>query len=316
MLLSIIIINYNTTKHLRECLSSINQHLSFMEKEIIVADNNSPDRDIELLAKEMTDVRFLFRKSNDGFGTACNDAAEVSTGKYLLFLNPDVKLIDDSIKLLIDGMEKDPEAGIYSGLLTDSDNEPIYCFNKFPDIEWEFYQFIGIGYEKRIKKLLSRNEIKEGRQFAVDWFHGAFLLLSRKDFLSVSGFDNKYFMYSEDVELCYRIKTELKKKNICFPNVRIYHHTKSSLEQESTDNIFIFHMHRGRLLFIKNYGLTKKYIIYTLGLSSVIIRLLSVPFWHKYKGGKKNKFRQLAKIMRLYLDKDYLNTSKYEYINK
>ena len=316
MLVSIIIVNYNTAKHLRECLYSIDLYLNSVEKEIIVADNNSPEREIEKIAEEYKNVKFIFRRTNDGFGTGCNDAVNVSKGKYLLFLNPDIRLIDNSIKILIDNIENSEDSGVYSGLLTDKNKNPIYCYNKFPDLLWEFYHFIGFGYERQIEKLLQRKEISEGKEFSTDWFHGAFLLIKKIDFLSVGGFDENYFMYYEDVELCYRVIKKLNKKNICFPEVRIYHHTQSSLESEKTDDVYIFHMHRGKLIFIKNYNLLKKNSIWLLGLISVILRIILLPLWTKYKGKRKFKFYQLSKVLKLYINKEYLNKSKYEYINK
>lgn len=314
MVLSIIIVNYNTAEYVRGCLRSIFKLLDLNDIEVLIADNNSPDREVEKLAIEFPEAKFIFNSRNEGFGSGCNSAAEISKGEYVLFLNPDTKLLDNSILNLVEILKADDEAGIVSGLLVNENGEPIYCFNEFPDLKWEFYQTIGTGYERAIEDLLNRDEIRNGRKFEVDWFHGAFLLMRKSDFQRVGGFDGKYFMYYEDVELCHDFKEILGLKNYCFPNVRISHSTQSSLKSESIDNIRNFHMHRGKILFTENYGFVYRNSFRLLGIANILLRIPIVMFWKKYSKHRKEKFRQLTNILRLYLSKDYLRSSKFEYI--
>lgn len=315
MLLSIIIVNYNTAEHIRLCLESINTFLSFKNFEIIITDNHSPNRDIENLAIEFPKVKFIFRNINDGFGGACNEAVKHSTGKYLLFLNPDIKLIDNSITELFYFMENNQDAGIASGLLVNEDNSVMYSFNDFINLKWEFLQMIGFGYGLELKNLVNKKEIKENITFESDWFHGALLMTRRTDFDAVIKFNEDYFMYYEDTELCYKIKNELKKKNYCLPSVRVYHHTQSSLKEEKTDNIYTFHMNRSKILFVNKFYPMKKYSVKTMGFVSVVLRVIFLPFQKKYAGMKREKFRQLRNVLKLYLSKSYLESSKFKYVN-
>jgi len=311
---SIIIVNYNTTIHLRNCLISIEENLNDFSIEVIVIDNNSTDRQIEIFPSEFPGVKFLLRNTNDGFSGGCNYGAEKSKGNSLMFLNPDILLIDNSILLLKNYLEENKDAGIVSGVMTDDNNKVLYFYNNFPTFLWEYYHLIGYGYDQKINNLVSVKEIQDNMNFEVDWFHGAFMMMRREDFFNSGGFNENYFMYYEDVEICFKFKNKLKKKNVCIPQVVYRHFTQSSLNDEKNDNLFIFHLQRGKLVFLKNYSFLKRLPIYLTGLLYVISRIIILPVWKKYNGNKKEKLNQLLKVLKLYFSNEYLNNSKYEYI--
>lgn len=312
--ISIIILNYNTTYEVNKLLTSINKYLDRDIFEIIVVDNNSPDREIEKLAVAFANVKFIFRDKNDGFGAGNNVGVNLASGKYLLMLNPDTELIDDSVIKLYDYIRDNENCGILSGVFVDKKGEILYCFNDFPSYSWEIYHLLGFGYVNKIKRLTSRPEIHENKAFQVDWFHGAFLFLRKKDFLDVGGFNEDYFMYYEDVELCYKIMKIQGKKNICLPDVRIIHLTQSTIENEATDNIYAFHINRGKILMFNNYGIIQNYILRLVAFLNIIIRLIILPVWSKFSGMRKEKFYQLINISKLYLSSKYRSESKYKYI--
>lgn len=277
-------------------------------------DNNSPDREIEGFPSVFPEFKFLMRKENDGFGCGCNFGVRHSTGKYLLFLNPDIILIDDSSIKLKDYLDKNPECGIVSGLMVDENSSVIYSFNEFPSYAWEFYHLIGFGYDEKINRLINKKEIKNNKVFETDWFHGAYFMISKDNFYKSGGFNENYFIYYEDVEICYKSKKNLNKKNICIPDSRVFHHTKSSLSNENMDNIYIFHLQRSKILFYENYFFFKRLILNFMGIMYVLVRMICLPVWSKYKGKRKEKFNQLLKILKLYFSRDYLIESKYEFI--
>lgn len=311
---SIIILNYNTYGFVRRCLLSIQEYLDLGLVEVIVADNNSPNREIENVVIEYPWVRYLPLETNSGFGGGCNCAARSANGQVLLFLNPDTELVDDSIMRLKRHLDSGRAEGVMSGLLTDKEGNLMYCFDSFHDPALELQHAIGFGYEKRILRLLSSTSVESGQMFETDWFHGAFLMMRREDFQRVGGFDERYFMYFEDQQLCYDFKRNLKLKVVCMPDVRIRHSTQSSLEGEKLDNIKNFHMHRGKLLFIDSLGFTTRILIRALGVFNVLLRLVLLPFWRKHSMHRSEKALQLRKILRLYFNRAYLNSSKYEYI--
>lgn len=313
--ISIVIVNYNTTGHVRKCLNSIKRHLNSAFVETIVVDNNSTDRSIEDLLMQFNDVVFLFRDKNDGFGNGCNAGVELSKSEYLLFMNPDVELLDDSVELLMKHLEMDDHTGAVSGVMKNESGDPIYFYNCFPSLKWELFQILGFGFDREINRLISRSEIAEKKTFEVDWFHGAFIMMRKSDFNAAGKFNEQYFMYYEDVELCYKIRNSLNKQILCLPQVSYFHETKSSVSGESLDNIYTFHLSRSKLLFIRNYSIVKRALMYSTGLVYVISRIVVLPVWRKYKGKKMIKAVQLLKIMKLYLNKEYLENSKFEYIS-
>ena len=123
-------------------------------------------------------------------------------------------------------------------------------------------------------------------------------------------------MYYEHVELCYKFRNSLDKINYCIPETVYRHYTQSSISKEKNDNIFIFHLHRGKLIFLRNYSVLKRLPFYMTGLAYVISRLLILPVWNKYSGCRKEKLKQLLKVIRLYLSSSFVSRSKYEYISK
>lgn len=311
---SIIIVNYNTTRFLRNCLNSINGIKERDKTEIIVVDNNSSERTIENFVHEYPDVNFFLRDTNNGFAAGCNFGAENAKGRYLLFLNPDIRFRDNSINVLLNYFEANSNTGIISGVMYDESEKIIYFYNDFPSLSWELSLMYSPLIISKINKLNSIMEIKENVNFEVDWFHGAFLMIKKEDFLSVDMFNEEYFIYYEDVELCYKVKNQLLKKNICIPEFRYYHSTKSSLSSQVNDDLYTFHMYRGKLLFIRNYSTVKRMVICAAGLVNISSRLIILPFWKKYKGFKMQKFRQMLKIIKLFFSNSYLQSSKFEFI--
>lgn len=313
---SIIIVNYNTTVHLRKCLESVLEKMKDLNYEIIVVDNHSSDRGIEKIATEFPEANIILRETNDGFAAGCNFGISHSQGRYILLLNPDIILIDKSVVELKTYLDNNKDAGIVSGIMTNEKREVIYFYNDFPSFEWEFYHLIGFGYDRKISKLNSIAVYNRKRIFEVDWFHGAFMMMRKDDYLSSGRLNENYFMYYEDVELCFKFRNILGKKNYCIPSTVYRHFTQSSISDEKDDNIFIFHLHRGKLIFLRNYGIIKKLPIFLTGFAYVISRILILPFWNKYRGKRREKLKQLTNILKLYLSSSYINNSKYEYINR
>ena len=312
--LSVIIVNYNTAFHLRNCLKSIQQYSGDTILEVIVVDNKSVDREIEKFPQEFPEVKFFFRNVNDGFGSGCNFGVSKSSGKYLLFLNPDIILTDGTLEKLITFLDQNKTCGIVSGVMVDENKSVIYSYNNFPSYMWELYHMIGIGYDRKIKRLNRKAERMISGTFETDWFHGAFFMMRKNDFIRIGGFNENYFIYYEDVEICYKVKKKLNKKVVCIPDVKVFHHTLSSLKDEKNDNIYIFHLQRSKIIFFNNYNILKKSILHLIGMLYVTIRIICLPVWSKYKGVKKEKLNQLLKILKLYFNNSYLYKSRYEYI--
>ena len=303
--LSIIIVNYNTTDHLDKCLDSLYKFIKTVSFEVIVVDNDSSDRTIEAFTSRYSEAKFYFRKVNDGFGAGCNFGVSKSEGKKLLFINPDIEFIDSSFLKLLEFLEANPDAGACSGLLLDENNSPAYNFNSFPDYSWEFKNAFGIGVDSTISELLSHKNIttSDKSPFEVDWFHGAFLLVDRNVFLTVGGFDEKIFLYYEDVDLQKKIK-ETGKKIFCLPDVSVKHFTQSSVRSKEGRKTYYYNMHLYKLYYMqKNFGMLKRSVIRVAYILGYLNRIVLLPFRRKFKGRISEKLEHYGLILKLYLTK-------------
>ncbi|MEK7565965.1 MAG: glycosyltransferase family 2 protein [Patescibacteria group bacterium] len=215
--LSIIILNFNTRDFLRQCLKSINYSC-----QIIVVDNNSSDGSVEMVKKEFPKIAVLARNVNDGYVKGNNAARKLANGKYILFLNSDTKLFPDTLKTMIDFMDSDKTIGI-STCLTELPNGKLYyaCHRGFPTPLNSLLYFLGLpsNYNGAFWPLDKIHEI--------DACSGTFLLIRKNLLNKIGWFDEDYFAYGEDLEMCYRVK-ELGYKVMFNPTVKLIHYWRAS----------------------------------------------------------------------------------------
>lgn len=298
--ISVVIVNYNTTRHIRSCLESIIKFTRDVEYEIIVVDNHSPERDIESLQPDFTKVKFLLRNDNDGFGGGCNYGAKNAEGKYLVFINPDNVFLDNALMQFYKYMESNPDAALCTGLLTDDEGNLKYSFNYFPDIAWEFKEAFRIGYSKTIQNLLEVSEIRENKEFEIDWALGALLFVRKSVFDSVNGFDDSFFLYYEDDDLQLRIKQQ-GYKIVCLPYIRMLHSGSSSIQDSDGYKIYDYHFNKSRKLFLrKHFNFFKRNLVRFFFITSNILRILYLPFNPKQKMNRMLYFKRTMNIIIMY----------------
>ncbi|MCX7726105.1 MAG: glycosyltransferase [Chitinispirillaceae bacterium] len=211
-LISIVIVNYKVPEYLLEALRSV-YHAELSESvEIIIVDNASKDNSKETITQLYPSVKWVQLKQNTGFGKACNVGAKGSRGKYLLFLNPDTVISKDTLSVSYEFMEKNPEVGIMGPKILNPDGSlQRSCKRGFPTPAVTFYHFLGLS------KLFPKNKrfgyynltfLDENLPAEVDAISGSFMFIRRDLFLKIGGFDERFFMYGEDLDLCYRIRQE------------------------------------------------------------------------------------------------------------
>lgn len=211
-MLSFIIVNYNSEPQLKRCLQSILKNVTDFDYDIIVVNNDSSS--IYHLEKTFG-IKVLQMEQNVGFGSACNKGALFSQKKYLYFLNPDTIIDSNDIKSLTDIFEKDETIGIVgAGLLTETLSPQKWSAGKKTGILDIILNNLGFPPSKKIWQSQSITE--------ADWVSGASLIVRRKDFLDLDGFDEKFFMYFEDMDLCQRMQSK-NKKVLFFPSFRVIH---------------------------------------------------------------------------------------------
>lgn len=288
--LSVIIVNYNVKHFLEQCLYSVRQALLKTSGEIIVIDNCSTDNSLIYLQPLFPEVRFVANKENLGFARACNQGLNMSTGRFILFLNPDTILPEDSFTSAIRFMDEHPEAGALGSKMLDGSGAFLKESKRaFPSPLTSLYKLFGLSKLFPRSAHFSRyhlGHLDENRHNEVDVLAGAYMLI-RKDVLDeVGGFDERFFMYGEDVDLSYRIQKS-GKKNYYFPGSPIIHFKGESTRKGSMNYVRMFYS--AMSLFVrKHYGgsqaglfnsLIHLAIWFRAGLSAVgqFIRRLGLP---------------------------------------
>ena len=196
MLYSIIIINYRTRQLTTDCIKHIFA-LNFKESEIIVIDNASNDGSAEFLREKFGDkIKLIANQKNLGFAGGNNQGAAIAKGEFLLFLNSDTVVEKNIFQDCLEIFEQDNSVGIVSPrLLTASGENQKSAFGRFPDI------FRLITQKTKIDPILDENK----KYNTVDWVSGCALIIRRDLFERVKGWDDNFFLYYEDVDLCRRI---------------------------------------------------------------------------------------------------------------
>ena len=284
--LSIIIVNYYSAGYLFKCLESIN-HSNFIKKyEIIVVDNASYDRSEHIVKNYGNNAKFIQANKNLGFSKANNLGYQNSSGKFLLFLNPDTELYYNTLTILYRLLNENEDAGAIGCKLLNSDfTIQKSCIKKFPNIIEPIYD---IEFIKRIfpySYLWGNKALNYGNYTltSVDVLSGACIMVKRHVFEEANCFDEDYFMYSEDVQLCYNIYNIGKKIYYTNRTCIIHHGGKSICSKKHNFNAEVKWFESRYIYFNKTkgrkYAKKFKYIIGIIGLLRYY--LISIALYFK-----------------------------------
>jgi len=221
--LSIILVNYNGAEFLHDCLSSIVSFVDFCTSEVIIVDNFSKDDSVKIIQNNFPTFKLICSDSNLGFGKANNLAVKQSQGKYLLFLNNDTILTENTPKILSDYLTENQDVGAVGSRLTFKDGSYQLSCGRFPNLVIEFIYKMRSGLDYRWHQIFSIFYDHLYAKFTdVDWVTGACLMMHRDTFNQLGGFDESFFMYFEDVDLCKRVK-DLGLKVVYYPQTTVIH---------------------------------------------------------------------------------------------
>ena len=205
MKLSVLIVNYNVTDLLRNCLLSLQKYITDVDYEVIVIDNCSTDSTWKDLIQEFPDFQFLTSCQNEGFAKANNKAAKIARGEYILLLNPDTELEDFSGKTLLDFADSKQNFGALGVRMHDAGGNFLpESKRSVPDV-FSSFRKLYLNFNKHKTKSYYRNDIGEFDIAEVEVVTGAFLLVKRAVFFEIGGLEEKYFMYGEDIDFCYTL---------------------------------------------------------------------------------------------------------------
>ncbi|MBD3248360.1 glycosyltransferase [Candidatus Falkowbacteria bacterium] len=185
--ISFIIVNFNSGNYTKKCVESIYRNLPSDEFEVIVADNDSSDDSTKNLYSFKDKIKLLINDDNHGFARANNRAASKASAEYLFFLNSDTVIKHFDIKELITKLNKSDVGIVAPKLVLADGSEQAYAYGEFLDL----------------KNLLLKRGEREGKK--IEWLSGAAIAISRENFDKVNGFDEDFFMYFEDMDLCKRL---------------------------------------------------------------------------------------------------------------
>jgi GT2 family glycosyltransferase len=244
MELSVIIVNYNVKHFLEQCLCSVQKAISGMQAEIIVVDNNSADNSPDYLIPKFSSARFLVNKENKGFAKACNQGLAVSSGKYILFLNPDTIVPEDCFQKCISFLELHEDAGALGIKMLDGSGRFLKESKRaFPSPLTSLYKLFGLSQLFPKSKTFSRYHLgylNDDENNPVDVLAGAFMMIKKEVLDKTGSFDETFFMYGEDVDLSYRIQ-KAGYKNYYFAESSIIHFKGESTRKGSMNYVRMFY---------------------------------------------------------------------------
>lgn len=244
MKLSVVIVNYNVEHFLEQCLYSVRRAMKGVEGEVYVVDNNSVDGSLKMLSEKFPEVKVIANKANVGFAKANNQAIRISTSEYVLLLNPDTVVEDDTFTKTIAFMDSHPDAGGLGVKMVDGKGQFLPESKRgLPTPMTAFYKIFGLSKlfprSKRFSRYhlgyLDNDEINP-----VDILAGAFMLMRRATLDKCGLLDETFFMYGEDVDLSYRI-TLAGYRNYYFPETRIIHYKGESTKKTSVNYVLVFY---------------------------------------------------------------------------
>jgi len=232
--LSVLIVNYNGIEWLAPCLTSLQNQLGEIKHEIIVVDNASHDQSLTLLRELFPEVRLVVNTDNVGFARANNQAFALSRGQYVLLLNTDTVFLEGLHEMLAFLAESSARGAVGPAML-DGEQHPRASWGYFPTLGRVWLTMTLLNRLPGLRSWTRPLLVRPGHPgfakpaHAVEWLSGACLLIKREVLETVSFFDSDYFMYGEDVELCYRIR-QSGYELMTFPKARIIHYGASGGE--------------------------------------------------------------------------------------
>lgn len=312
MKLSVIIVNYNVKYFLEQCLHSVEKASESVSTEVIVVDNASLDGSTAMIREKFPSVRLIENKDNLGFSKANNQAIKISNGEYVLLLNPDTLVEEDTFEKVVNFMDTHADAGGLGVKMIDGKGDFLPESKRaLPTPAVSFYKIFGLSKLFPKSKIFGKYHLgylDKEKTHQVEILSGAFMLL-RKSVLDKTGLlDETFFMYGEDIDLSYRI-IKAGYKNYYFPGTTIIHYKGESTKKGSINYVLVFY--NAMIIFAKKHFSAKragffsffiKMAIYFRAFLSIIKRFvlrcilpvtdflliflgyyLITPYWERYK---------------------------------
>lgn len=300
--ISIIIINYNLSQEINDCLSSLIKIVDIdkdFNYEVIIVDNNSPDKKLQETEKKFDrdNIKFYYLDENVGFGKGCNYGFSKASGEYICFLNPDTIIKENIFVPILNVFKNDKSIGIVGP--KQQVRSPFFDFSAgfYPNILFELFNLfvVGVFFEGFIVFILTK--INKNKILKVDWILGASIFVKSEMFAAVDGFDKDYFMFYEEVDLCKRV-SDKGFKIVYYPQYSIHHIGSVSGKKDYT--LYTIRTYSSKYLYISKhyksfYKLLMKSLLYLQLFSQMIIWTILYPTNKQKSKQKLNAFIYLIK---------------------
>jgi len=279
MTLSIIIVNYNVEYFLHQCLKSIELAKKNINLEVFVVDNNSVDSSVVMLKEIFPHVKLILNDKNIGFAKANNQAIKQAQGKYILLLNPDTIIQENTLSEVINFMEENPQSGGLGVKMIDGNGDFLpESKRSLPSPSSAFYKIFGLSFlfpkSRRFGKY-HLNYLDHNQTHEIDVVSGAFFMTSKKVLDQIGLLDEEFFMYGEDIDLSYRIQ-KAGYKNIYLSTTSIIHYKGESTKKTSINYIFMFY--KAMIIFVKKHYSNKRRnsLIFIINMAILTRALFSI----------------------------------------
>lgn len=293
--LSIVIVSWNTKDLLDQCLASVFADRTGGTMEVWVVDNASSDSSAEMVEERYPQVKLIRNVSNPGFAGANNQAIRQACGKYILLLNPDTKITPGALNTLLRFMDSSPLTGAAGARLLNPDGSlQVSCFPT-PTLFREFWRLFHLDVLSPTA-VYRMESWSTSQPRAVDILLGACLLLKRETLDQVGLLDEDYFMYSEEVDLCHRVKNGGWQLH-WVPEAEVVHYGGQSTKQ--TSEKMFFHLYLSKIQFFrKNQGQFSAQVYKLVILLAATVRLLLVPLTLFESGNQRKQHMSLSNLYR------------------
>ena len=290
-MISIIIVSWNTSRLLENCLASIFANPPTSSFEIWVVDNASTDDSPRMVREKFPQVHLVENRENVGFARANNQAIQQCSGNYILLLNPDTLVSAGALQALVDFLDQSPEAGAIGAKILNPDGSLQISSHPQPTLSRELWRLFHLDSLSPYAAYPSTRWETNHPQ-AVDVLMGACLLL-RKEVLDQVGFlDEDYFIYSEEVDLCYRIQ-RAGWRMYWVPQAEVVHFGGQSTQQVPTE-MFLNLYHSKIKYFRKHYGWATTQIYKSILRLAALARLMLAPFVIFERSSRRQKHLTLV----------------------
>ena len=290
--LSVIVVSWNTKELLRSCLRSVYDTATSLQFEVVVVDNGSTDGSPEMVAQEFRQTALIRNAGNRGFAAANNQAILASAGQYVLLLNPDTEVRPGALATLVRFLDDHPEAGAAGSLLLEPDGSMQPSCHPTPTLSRELWRLLHLErlwlYASYPMGSWPRDTPRE-----VDAAQGACLILRRAALTQAGYLDEDYFIYTEEVDLCHRIRRR-GWKVYWVPAAEVVHYGGRSTRQVAGP-MFLW-LYRSKVLFFRKHrGRLAARIYKGVLLLAAVLRLLASPLAYLERSPRRQQHLAVAR---------------------